>query len=251
MSTLVTIQPTDVIANSRTDINNNFSALNTDKIETSVLDTDTTLAANSDSKVATQKATKAYADSVAGANASTTAKGNVEEATSAEIIAGTGTGATGARLFVNPTSVAETGNDIIIKTKSTGKLNTAVLPNAGLYSAITSTGVQASGAVNYAHGLGVSPTRIKVTAMFRSTSAANSGRHSTSFGTYNGTTTTCIESHGDSGNSFAPGSSSTNIVILYDTNSRTATATFGATNVVLTWSGATDANVALLIESWA
>jgi hypothetical protein len=62
MSTLTTIQSTDLITNSRADINNNFSALNTDKIETSVLDTDTTLAANSDSKVATQKAVKAYVD---------------------------------------------------------------------------------------------------------------------------------------------------------------------------------------------
>lgn len=62
MSTLVTIQSTDLITNSRADINGNFSALNTDKMETSVLDTDTTLAANSDAKVATQKAVKTYVD---------------------------------------------------------------------------------------------------------------------------------------------------------------------------------------------
>lgn len=35
MSTITTIQPTDVIANSRADINTNFSNLNTDKLETS------------------------------------------------------------------------------------------------------------------------------------------------------------------------------------------------------------------------
>lgn len=62
MSTLTTIQSTDLITSSRANINDNFAALNTDKIETSVLDTDTTLAANSDSKVATQKAVKAYVD---------------------------------------------------------------------------------------------------------------------------------------------------------------------------------------------
>ncbi len=62
MSTLTTIQASDLITNSRADINNNFSALNTDKMETSVLDTDTSLAANSDSKVATQKAVKTYID---------------------------------------------------------------------------------------------------------------------------------------------------------------------------------------------
>ena len=64
MSTLVTIQAADLITNSRADINGNFAALNTDKIETSVIDTDTTLAANSDSKLATQKAVKAYVDAL-------------------------------------------------------------------------------------------------------------------------------------------------------------------------------------------
>ena len=63
MSTLTTIQGTDVISTSRTDINNNFSALNTDKIETSYLDTDTSLTANSDSKIATQKAVKTFVES--------------------------------------------------------------------------------------------------------------------------------------------------------------------------------------------
>ncbi len=62
MSTITTIQASDFITNSRTDINTNFSNLNTDKIETSTLDTDTTLAANSDSKIATQKAVKSYID---------------------------------------------------------------------------------------------------------------------------------------------------------------------------------------------
>lgn len=66
MSTITTIASSDLITNSRTVINTNFSNLNTDKIETSVLDTDTTLAANSDSKIATQKAVKAYVDNTAG-----------------------------------------------------------------------------------------------------------------------------------------------------------------------------------------
>lgn len=100
MSTLTTIQSTDLITNSRAVINDNFSALNTDKMETSVLDTDTTLAANSDLKVPSQKAVKAYVDAGGNVNASTTAKGIVELATAAEIDAGTATGATGAALVV-------------------------------------------------------------------------------------------------------------------------------------------------------
>jgi len=62
MSTITTINASDQITNSRSVINTNFSNLNTDKIETSVIDTDTTLAANSDSKIPSQKAVKAYID---------------------------------------------------------------------------------------------------------------------------------------------------------------------------------------------
>lgn len=62
MATIVTIQAADAISSSRTDINANFANLNSDKVETSVLDTDTSLAANSDSKVATQRAVKTYID---------------------------------------------------------------------------------------------------------------------------------------------------------------------------------------------
>lgn len=66
MSTITTINASDTITSSRTVINTNFSNLNTDKIETSALDTDTALAANSDLKIATQKAIKAYVDALGG-----------------------------------------------------------------------------------------------------------------------------------------------------------------------------------------
>lgn len=63
MSTITTINASDLITDSRTVINANFSALNTDKIETDVIDTDTALAADSDAKLPSQKAVKAYVDS--------------------------------------------------------------------------------------------------------------------------------------------------------------------------------------------
>lgn len=66
MTTIVTINAGDQISNSRADLNTNFANLNADKIETSYLDTDTTLAANSDARVATQKAVKAYVDATGG-----------------------------------------------------------------------------------------------------------------------------------------------------------------------------------------
>jgi len=102
MSILTTINAGDNISTSRTDINTNFSNLNADKVETTVLDTDTTLAANSDLKVATQKAVRAYVDSGGQQNASETVRGLVEEGTDAEVTAGTATGATGAKLFLTP-----------------------------------------------------------------------------------------------------------------------------------------------------
>lgn len=106
MATITTIDSGDQISNSRTDINNNFANLNSDKIETSVLDTDTAMAANSDAKIPSQKAVKAYIDTSGGANASETVRGIVEEATDAEVTAGTATGATGAKLFVTPAKLA-------------------------------------------------------------------------------------------------------------------------------------------------
>lgn len=60
MSTITTLNGSGVIATDRTTINTNFTNLNSDKIETSYLDTDTALTANSDTKIATQKAVKAY-----------------------------------------------------------------------------------------------------------------------------------------------------------------------------------------------
>jgi hypothetical protein len=111
MASITTIESSDLITDSRAVINDNFAALNSDKIETSYLDTDTTLAANSDTKIPSQKAVKAYVDTGGNVNASTTTKGIVEEATQAEVDAGTAAGATGARLFVNPSTLASsTGN---------------------------------------------------------------------------------------------------------------------------------------------
>lgn len=106
MATITTINASDQITNSRSVINTNFANLNSDKIETSYLDTDTTLAANSDSKIPTQKAVKTYIDSAGGQNASTSQRGLVEEATETEMLAKTATGGSGARLFVNPQYLA-------------------------------------------------------------------------------------------------------------------------------------------------
>lgn len=102
MSSITNIESGDLITNSRADINGNFTALNNEKIETSVLDTDTTLSANSDDRIPTQRAVKAYTDSGGNVNATETTKGIVEIATAAEVAAGSATGSTGATLAVSP-----------------------------------------------------------------------------------------------------------------------------------------------------
>jgi hypothetical protein len=135
---------------------------------------------------------------------------------------------------------------ILPTTKGGTGVNTSVS-----YSSVIATGIQASGAVNYAHGLGVIPKRIKVTAMYSITNNSTLQPTSQSIGTYDGTNTRMIETHFDNADSHAPGSSTTNIAFVFDANSRTATAAFDATNVILTWSGATASQTTLLIESWA
>lgn len=69
MTAITTIASSDQITASRTTINDNFSNLNSGKIETSDIDTDTSLAANSDTKVPSQKAIKAYVDALGGLTA--------------------------------------------------------------------------------------------------------------------------------------------------------------------------------------
>lgn len=156
MSTITSLQANDSGATSRTAINTNLSNLNTDKVETSVLDTDTaltansdlkvatqkatkayadtkiptsyldidtTLAANSDTKVATQKATKAYVDSVTGiGDATTSVAGIVEVATQAEVTAGTATGGTGASLAVTPETLKNNPPELIFSSRLGGTI---------------------------------------------------------------------------------------------------------------------------------
>lgn len=133
MSTITTINASDLITNSRSTINTNFANLNTDKIETSVIDTDTAMAANSDAKIPSQKAVKAYIDNVGGANASETVRGVVEEATDAEVTAGTATGGTGAKLVVTPAKLATRLASLVAPTALT------IIPRPIAYNVETNT----------------------------------------------------------------------------------------------------------------
>jgi hypothetical protein len=86
MSTIVTIDATDQISASRADLNTNFANLNADKIETSVIDTDTALAANSDAKIPSQKAVKAYIDALGSLTAKTSGVSNGPASSSTQTV---------------------------------------------------------------------------------------------------------------------------------------------------------------------
>lgn len=95
-----------------------------------------------------------------------------------------------------------------------------------------------SGAVTYAHGLGRTPKKVKITAIM----AENvSTLESYSFGTYDGSTNTHIYRGRNSNAQYYYGADNTSIMTLYNTNSNsttpvTATCTVDDTNITLTYS---------------
>jgi len=148
MATITDILDGDLISASNEVINNNFDNLNTDKIETSYLDTDTAMAANSDVKIPSQKAVKTYIDTSGGSNASETVRGIVEEATDAEVTAGTATGATGAKLVVTPAKLAtRLGTISIATTQLTGTVALSNLPTPAFYQRISITPLTTAGSL--------------------------------------------------------------------------------------------------------
>lgn len=94
----------------------------------------------------------------------------------------------------------------------------------------------ASGAQTIAHGLGVTPKKIKITTVFGSVTSDQS----TSFGTYNGTTNSCVYTNMTAiGNGGTYGNSNTQIAYIITSAAgsaqQTAVATFDSTNITLTW----------------
>lgn len=258
MATITTINSGDQISNSRSDINTNFSNLNSDKIETSYIDTDTAMAANSDTKIPSQKAVKTYIDTSGGANASTTVRGIVEEATQAEVTAATAAGGTGARLFINPGSTVSTSAGAgdegkIPKLNSSGVLDTSFMTWKGLYATGTaSRGIDtASGDQSIAHGLGVVPKIIKITA-----ACASNSHLSHAIGVYTASASKYLSTYiGIPGT--ATGASQTVSYMLINDDGGDQRGTFGtqtSTNIVISWSknsSPTSGTIDLVWEAYA
>ena len=190
------------------------------------MDTDTTLAANSDVKIPTQKAVKAYVDSGGNVNASETTKGIVEEATDAEVTAGTATGATGAKLFVTPTKLAT-------------KLGSLTYLNS-VKSGVTSHSFATTGDQVIAHGGGAVPKLVRFTSFGIETSGNKCVL--VSIGTYDGTNKTTVYFETPEGGSSAAddsaGSTVNAICYFNDANEVYATIAIDSTNITLTWAKA-------------
>lgn len=179
MATIVTINASDQITNSRADINTNFANLNSDKIETSAIDTDTTLAANSDSKIASQKAIKAYVD------------GNAGKVFAAGIVTPT----------TSPTTIA--------------------------------------------HGLGSSPTYVRITGI--SVTGSNDTQEYFSMAVYVSSTQYSMSKFI---NDQVSGSGSAAITSTLKLDGCTGTITVDSTNITITWSGTISATARIIWEAF-
>lgn len=90
--------------------------------------------------VAGSLATKGYVDGVAtsgAANANTATKGLVQEATGAQIVAGTATGTTGARLFINPSTLASSTAVIAGLITTSNQYASSTWPSGGVSATST------------------------------------------------------------------------------------------------------------------
>jgi hypothetical protein len=129
----------------------------------------------------------------------------------------------------------------VVYNSSTAKFQmisqTAVKPLATINNGIANRAFDAtSGAQTIAHGLGLSPRFVRITARVKTDTAGEEVAGSD--GVYNGTTTSCVYWLDKAANSDV-GNSSTNIIALYNDTSltpgQTATIAVDATNITLTW----------------
>jgi len=110
----------------------------------------------------------------------------------------------------------------------------------------------ASGSQTIAHGLGRTPSLIRIYATYKPSGTANL---SVSQGVYNGTTTACVSGESGSTVDATTHTSSTNMVEIYQqgtTNTQKAAVSVDATNITLNWTKAgspSGANINILWEA--
>ncbi len=290
MSAIVTIQSIDIIANSRADINTNFSNLNADKAEKTLtvngkaLSTNPTLglassdfanqgtattvlhgnASGNPAFSAVVEADQTLADNTT-ANVSSTAHGYAPKS-AADATKFLNSAATPAYAQVKDSDLATT--DVTSNNVSTSKhgfapkgdgSTTKFLNANGAYSTpgglipkgvVTTHDLSTTGAQTIAHGVGQTPKFIVVTVFGPGITGAQQ-----SVGTYDGTTTSGIFQNASAGFINDTGTSSSNIahIKVSNGNDSSAVPTMDATNVTLTWSnnGSPTGTAQILVQAYA
>lgn len=174
-------------------------------------------------------------------DASTTLKGSVEIATTAEITSGTATGGTGAILVVPASAVGSAGASKLVQYTAGGLYPAA---DGSLITNIVNPSIFKNGQTTYetstadatatiAHGLGVSPKKVRLTFLGPTTAAA--GVPAICHFTYNGTTGSGISTGYDNA-TFRITGGTTVVVYTAVTNAlTTGTVTYDATNISIAW----------------
>lgn len=199
---------------------------------------------STDQILAVQSGIPTWVTNPAVSDASTTVKGSVEIATTAEITAGTATGGTGAVLVVPASAVGTAGASKLVQYDATGKLpavdgsqlTNMVNPSVFASGSTTKDATDSSTTQNIAHGLGKVPKFIRIRAFIASTTTLGAVRES--FTLYNGTTQTsmCYLDSGTNNNAYSTaGFDLSNAVNSPGTNRQRGVTTVDATNIVLTW----------------
>lgn len=178
----------------------------------------------------------------AASDASTTVKGVVEIATTAQITAGTGAGETGALLVVPASAVGAAGASKLVQYTSgglypaaDGSLITGLTQAVTAFKNGTTTKVtsDASATQTIAHGLGVVPKKVRLTATTTSSGAASAGFAMQAITVYNGTTQSSNSTFLDSIGRSTSGFSLTTGNAAGD--KQEGVVTFDATNISIAW----------------
>lgn len=180
----------------------------------------------------------------AASDASTTVKGVVEIATTAEITAGTSSGGTGAKLVVPADAVGTTANKIV-QLDSSAKLpavdgsQLTNLANPITYKCgqTTKNAADASTTQTIAHGLGKTPKIVRITAICKSATSSSADQgFAYAHTVYNGTTQASISNYPDTSTpTYANAATFTINAGAVSSATTTGVVTCDSTNISIAW----------------
>jgi len=178
------------------------------------------------------------------ADSSTTVKGVVEIATTAEITAGTATGGTGAVLVVPASAVGSPGASKLVQFDSSGKYPAADgsaitnITNPITYKCgqTTKNAADASTTQNIAHGLGKTPKIVRITAFAKSATGSSADQGlAFAYTIYNGTTQASASNYSNSATPAYVDDNTFTLNAAAGAGTQTGVVTFDSTNIIITW----------------